>query len=118
MRTLLALFLVAVPFGAAESGERFACNMNALSKAERERYQEVTKQLFAAVEKREELKDGYAFRLPSASLLAAAEWISLERRCCPFFAFDLEQTKDSGPLWLRVRGAEGVKAFIRAELDL
>jgi hypothetical protein len=32
--------------------------------------------------------------------------------CCPFFTFELTFEPDSGPIWLRVRGQEGVKEFI------
>ena len=50
--------------------------------------------------------------------MTAAEWVSFERKCCPFFAFTLEQPKDLGPLWLRITGSEGVKAFIEEEFQL
>jgi hypothetical protein len=47
--------------------------------------------------------------------MTAAEWVSLERKCCPFLAFEIEQPKDQGPVWLRITGPEGVKAFIEEE---
>jgi hypothetical protein len=102
----------------AEAGERFACNMAALTKADRARYQELTRKLLDAVKEQKELPDGYGFRMPAESLTTAAEWVSLERLCCPFFTFELEQSRDGGPLWLRVKGPEGVKAFIKAEFGL
>lgn len=118
MKPLLVCALLAlVPLGAA-ARERFACNLKALSTTERARYQEVTKALIAATQEKRELPNGYGLRLPAASLLTAAEWVSLERRCCPFFTFELEQARDEGPLWLRITGAEGVKAFIRSEFQL
>ena len=64
------------------------------------------------------MKDRYALRLPAETLLTAAEWISLERRCCPFFGFTLEMERHGGPLWLRVTGPKGIKQFIRAEFGL
>lgn len=115
-RLLLAsLLLSLVPSGSADGKESFACNMAALTKNERAAYQKLAQRLLGAVEERRELKNGYAFRLPPETLVAAAEWVSFERRCCPFFAFELELAKDDGPLWLRVTGSEGIKAFIRAE---
>ena len=45
---------------------------------------------------RSELPDGYAFRVPKTSLLPTAEWVSLERKCCPFFAFTITQAEDQG----------------------
>jgi hypothetical protein len=92
--------------------------MKALENAERAHHQELSKKLMAAVAETSELTNGYGFRLPAKELLTAAEWVTLESRCCPFFSFQLEQTRDQGPLWLRVTGSEGVKAFIRAEFQL
>jgi hypothetical protein len=54
---------------------------------------------------------GRRFVLQSA-LLAAAEWIVLEHRCCPFLNFKLELTNDSD-VWLSLTGPDGVKAFLR-----
>jgi len=65
-----------------------------------------------------ELRDGYAFRLAPGALATTADWVALESRCCPFFAFELELESHGGPLWLRICGAEDVKAFIREELGL
>jgi len=66
-----------------------------------------------------ELPDGYAFRLPAdAKLLSrAGEWISLERRCCPFFDFELRWASGEETPWLRLTGSPEVKAFL-AETDL
>jgi hypothetical protein len=119
MKTVLAsLLLLLLPLGRAIAGEHFACNMRALSTAERARHQELTKMLLATVAETVELKSGYGFKLPASELGHAAEWVSLEARCCPFFTFELEQARDQGPLWLRVSGAEGIKTFIRAEFGL
>jgi hypothetical protein len=119
MKTLLASVLMAlVPLSGADAGEKFACNLKALNATERARYQELTKALMTATQEKRELPNGYGFRLSPSSLMAAAEWISFERKCCPFFTFDLEQARDEGPVWLRITGSEGVKAFIRAEFQL
>lgn len=39
-----------------------------------------------------------------------------ERLCCPFFRFGLEIEPNSGPLWLRLTGSEGVKEILRSML--
>jgi hypothetical protein len=98
--------------------ERFACNISALTSAERARRQDLSRTLLTAVQEKSELRDGYAFRLPSSAWMTAAEWVSFERKCCPFFAFELEQPKDDGPVWLRITGSDGVKAFIEEEFRL
>ena len=118
MKALLLIMLAAlVPVGSVSAGEQFACNARALNKTERARYQELTRALFAAVKEKSETPDGYALRLPAEQLIAAAEWVSFERRCCPFLTFVLEQPRDSGPLRLGISGPEGVKAFIREEFQ-
>jgi hypothetical protein len=98
--------------------EPIACDFRALSAAEKQRQQALFEQVHAAVDGVRELPDGYALRLPSdaTTLLAVAEWVSLERRCCPFFAFALELAPHGGPLWLRITGREGVKEYVQAEM--
>jgi hypothetical protein len=77
------------------------------------------KEVFRAVTDIRELPDGYAFRLPVGpdALLKAAEFISIEKLCCPFLGFVLEVEPEGGPVWLRLTGREGVKAFIREEIS-
>jgi len=98
----------------------FYCNAKALSKTDRERYNELTNRLREARIETKELSDGFAFRLKSEalSLPELAEWISYERRCCPFFGFEIELQRDNGPLWLKLRGRDGVKQFIRSEFGV
>ena len=97
-----------------------ACNLNALDNEQRRRHQSLTAQLRAAAQETRELPDGYSFRLPSdgATIQRAAEWITLERRCCPFIAFGLEISRENGPLWLSLTGREGVKPFLKMELGV
>jgi hypothetical protein len=97
-----------------------ACNLKALDREQRRRHQSLTAQLRAAVQESRELPDGYSFRLPSdeATIQRTAEWITLERRCCPFLAFGLEVGREKGPLWLSLTGREGVKPFLKIEFGL
>ena len=76
--------------------KRSACERTALTSGERARHQEFSRRLSAAVQERSELHDGHAFRLPSAELMTAAAWVTLERRCCPFLAFQIEHAEDQG----------------------
>jgi hypothetical protein len=78
------------------------CDLNALDTAQRKRHQANTQQLFGSVEQIEELPDGYAFRWPaeSATILKVADFIILERLCCPFFNFGLELEAENGPPFL------------------
>ena len=80
----------------------------------RERGQALAETILPAVEQVAELADGYAFRFPGdeAWLARLVEFIAAERRCCPFFTFELVVEPEQGPLWLQLRGPEGVKPFI------
>jgi hypothetical protein len=102
------------------SESQIACNLNALDKEQRRRHQSLTEQLHAATQETRELPDGYSFRLPSdeATIQRTAEWITLERRCCPFIAFGIDVDREGGPLWLSLTGREGVKPFLKAELGV
>ena len=97
-----------------------ACNPNAISPEQQERWLEVGTQLYAAVQEVQELPDGYAFRLPSTSamLLLVAEDLTLERLCCPFIHFTLDIAPNGAPFWLRYTGGEGVKAFLRMSFEM
>lgn len=92
-----------------------ACRLDARGLAER---REQARRLHAAVHETRELVDGLALRFPgdAVSVLALAEFVVAERRCCPFFTFTLELEPDEGPAWLTVRGPEGAKEFLREEL--
>ena len=98
----------------------FVCNMSVLDDVQRERYKEITAKLNAERQSVKELSDGYAFRFKAESQLIqdVAEFIVYERLCCPFFDFELAVEQDSNRLWLRLRGQEGIKEFIRYEFML
>lgn len=95
----------------------FCCDIQAMSNSERERHQELRERWEKAMEETKELESGYAFRLASAavSLMEVAEWVDKERKCCPFFDFEIALERDGGPVWLTLRGREGVKPFMRME---
>ena len=95
-----------------------ACDMSAIEPGERARHVANAGELFRAVGEIRELPGGYAFRLPNYSdtLRKTAEFVSLERLCCPFLSFVLEVESEGGPVWLRLTGREGVKEFIREEV--
>jgi hypothetical protein len=116
--TLAALGCAHAPGGAPAARSAPACNLGALSAAEREESQRLRQSLGAAVTGMEELPDGFAFgldakKLPPASLF---RWVDLERRCCPFFRFAIEIAPDTASTSLRLTGGAEVKDFIRSEL--
>ncbi|HEY0763169.1 MAG TPA: hypothetical protein VGD61_12430 [Pyrinomonadaceae bacterium] len=96
----------------------FACDMSAIAAAERSAHIATIENLFRSVRSSRELSDGYAFELPNESdtLLTAAQFIVNERLCCPFFDFALEVEREGGAIWLSLKGRDGVKPFILAEV--
>jgi hypothetical protein len=103
----------------AESQSPIACDMSTLSLEQREMHIVTSRQLFSNVQAIQELSTGYEFRLKdeSSSIVKAAEFISLEKLCCPFLNFVIEVKPEGGPVWLRLTGREGVKDFIREEVS-
>jgi hypothetical protein len=98
----------------------FYCNLKALTPEERVRQHELAQAIAGAKLETKELADGYAFRLQveRVSVTDLAVWVAAERKCCPFFDFEISLGREGGPLWLRLRGAEGVKDFMRHELHI
>jgi hypothetical protein len=122
MRTATALFasvLCAAVCAAVqkESAPIFACNLKAISAADRPRYHELLKRIRRAIRDRSEIPNGYALKLDSkvVTLPEAAEWISMERLCCPFLTLQISASGNQ-PHWvLTLTGPEGVKAILDAE---
>ena len=118
MRILFLALAVTMILSAAEAP--FACNLKALSSAERAQHRDLSLRLFAAVIETREENDGYAFRIAAdkATLADLAAWVVLEQQCCPFFGFQIELVRDRGPVWLHLTGRAGVKEFIRDEFKV
>ena len=92
-----------------------ACNLAALSAEQRARHAQVVEHFFThAVEEVEELPDGFAFRAGEAHFLEAAEFVSLERLCCPFLDFSLSSKSGCRTISLSIRGLQAVKAMLRS----
>ena len=92
--------------------------MAAIAPEQRGTHIATIERLFRSVKSKRELPNGYAFELANESdvLLTAAQFIALERLCCPFFGFGLEIEREGGSVWLSLTGREGVKPFIMAEI--
>lgn len=93
-----------------------ACNLKAISAAMRPRYNDLIKQVRIALSDRAELPDGYSFKLDNdkVTLPEVAEWITMERLCCPFLTFNLE-VSGQGKARLILRGPVAAKAILHEE---
>jgi hypothetical protein len=99
---------------------KFYCNLKALSPAERASHKLLTEKLMALRRQTTEGERGYEFQYSpkDVSLAELAEWVVAEGKCCPFFDFHIDLEEQGNLLCLRLTGAEGVKAFIRAEFPM
>jgi len=96
-----------------------ACVPSAIPAGERPAHFELARDLFARqAAERLPLPDGYAFRFDSTAFEDVARFVTNERKCCPFLTFELQLAAGAGPLWLRMRGPEGTRAILDAELGL
>jgi hypothetical protein len=105
---------------ATTTASGLTCNINGIHPQERERYGRLVEALRHAIEERRELPDGYALqidirRIDTSQLVA---WVELERKCCPFFGFEVRWDRQNGAVWLHLTGPEGVKSFILDEFGL
>jgi hypothetical protein len=98
----------------------FTCNIDGIPAKERAHYEQLVKSLHHAILEMRELSNGYAFRVDTTNVGTGQllEWIELEKRCCPFFDFELRWDRQNGPVWLHLEGAEGIKDFILDEFGL
>jgi len=99
-----------------QSSSAIACDLDALTLQERKSRAELATRIGSLAVERVELEDGYGLRLTPEPAVArdALEWVLLESRCCPFLRWELHLEAARGPLWVRMRGAPGVKAFLEA----
>jgi len=112
-----ALLAGTMPAGAkppSRPAEReVACRLGVFSGAEGRRHDQLVANLRARVHARRERADGWSFQLAddAVALRETSEWISLERRCCPFLVFRIDVDEDRG-LWVTLTGPAGAKDLI------
>jgi hypothetical protein len=91
-----------------------ACDLDAIAAGDRPRYNELRGMLRPAAVGKRELPDGIAIQISTERMALAqvAEWISFERKCCPFLEFRIDVAPKSGPVWVSLTGRAGVKEFL------
>ncbi len=100
------------------SSQPLACDLTALTDAQRERHLQILREVFGLKQSLRELPDGFALEYadePSIYLLLA-EFMSLEHRCCPFFHLSLEVEPEQEVIWLHIGGSAEIKEFARMEM--
>jgi hypothetical protein len=94
-----------------------ACDLKAIEVGQRPHYANLMKRLRAAVQERSNRDDGYAYKLDSTgiTLPEVAEWMNMERLCCPFLTLQLSAAGNEESWFLTLTGPEGVKPLLEAE---
>ena len=77
------------------------------------RQRELWSSLLADVQERQQLPDGYRWRLPASRLADAAQLMGIERRCCGFLKLRLEADSSGAHVW---EGPPGAKRVLDAEI--
>jgi hypothetical protein len=103
----------------AEQNTPLICRLDALTPAERARSNDLRRALVEATVEITETEDGFAYRYRAERTIYAqlAEWIALERRCCPFFDFRLEWPSGQEAPMLALGGGPDVKEFLRSAMQ-
>ena len=98
--------------------QALACDLTAIPEDSRGEHVVSASQLFGTAQEVQELPDGYAIRFANVpgKFMDIANFIEHDRLCCPFFNFGVEVEPNSGPLWLRLTGSEGVKEILQTIL--
>ena len=94
-----------------------ACDLSALDAAQRARHSALRSELRARRLDAREVADGYEFSYPAEpeTIVKLAEFVTLERRCCPFFDFALDIAAGAAQARLTIGGGADVKAFLKAQ---
>jgi hypothetical protein len=100
--------------GTSTTESPLACDLTAISATDRPRYNELRRILASSAIAKRDLPNGIAIQIApdKVTLPQLAEWISMERKCCPFFNFKIEVAPDSGPVHLTLTGPPGIKEFL------
>jgi hypothetical protein len=97
----------------------FACDLSAIDAEQRARHSAAWETMQTQLQEMIEVETGFMFRYPAseAMLTTLATFIAGERLCCPFFDFGVSVPHGEAVVWLSLTGREGVKDFLRAELN-
>ena len=93
-----------------------ACDLTVFSISERMVHLALTKSLLQQATQVVEHDDGFTFVFEKSPLLEMqlANWVSKEKRCCPFFSFEPSSTNTPESLNLKISGPNGAKEILRS----
>jgi hypothetical protein len=96
-----------------------ACCHTVFTKEQRVEYKSIWGELETRKLSITELENGYQYHFPgdSETLRLINEWVSMERKCCPFLTFSVIAINEEEPVLLQLTGNEEAKAFLRTDIQ-
>ncbi len=96
-----------------------ACNLNAFDDLDRSKYTNLAARVRAALIAGNEIPEGFVFQVSNNGITSQeiSDWISMERRCCPFLSIQLSVSTGARRS-LTMTGPSGVKQLILAEFPV
>lgn len=95
------------------SAMAIACSLQADELVKRK--EKLQQLIFSKANEVIELEETFRFSFPSSDLfsLQLIEFINAERKCCPFFAFQLAFMPDQGAILLEIGGSKQAKEALK-----
>ena len=95
------------------------CNMGVFTPDQRQAHIQTTTELVQAVQRVQEVENGYEFMFPSETEIISkiTEFVVNERLCCPFLKFTLTVFSNGEPVSLSLIGPLGTQEFLLAEFN-
>lgn len=95
-----------------------ACDLSVFGQSERVEHMALARSLWKQAKQIIEHKDGFTFVFEQTPRLEnqVAHWVNDERKCCPFFSFEVAKERESSTLKLQITGPGGAKEILAGEL--
>lgn len=96
-----------------------SCCHTAFTKEQRVAYKNIWEELETRRQRINELENGYQYQFSGDedTLRLIYEWISMERKCCPFLTFSVIASNENEPVHLLLTGSQEAKAFLRSDIQ-
>lgn len=96
-----------------------ACCHTVFTKEQRVEYKSIWSELETRRLGITELENGYQYQFPgdAETLWLINEWVSMERKCCPFLTFSVIARNEMEPILLQLTGDEQGKEFLRTDIQ-
>lgn len=96
-----------------------ACCHTVFTKEQRMEYNNIWEELETRRLGVTELENGYQYQFPGdvETLRLINDWVSMERKCCPFLTFSVIARNVDEPVMLQLTGNEEAKSFLRTDIQ-